>query len=464
MPTPSFLSAVARRVGPLRAALVAVAGVGAILSGLAGYWNTYLTVRKTSAIQPVAVLQVSPWSPTDPRMGFGVLAIEAPQGDAVDEDYASSLTDALIADLSRERFIGHVPTRAQIASAKPKGDPVALARALHVDFLVQGKVHRLEGEFESDFSLLDGQTGEEIGHDHFQESISARHDPIRFAPVTTSTRFYRIAFEREIQRSRAVPDAKRDARDLVYLAWLVVDKGIKEQTDEAVGYIERAAQKEPGNLFVLGTEAVFLGNRAFNGYSSDIAEDIHRSRALIDFVLSRDPKNFEALRAKAHLYSADHRWEDALAVTNQIYDDNPVFAASDANKAEYLLHLGRAEETLSFLDSWPRHIPKFEGYYGPAFLQLGRNAEAAASYRSALTMFTSRAYGEGPARDYLLGLAAAEATSNPAQAKRTLGDFLMANPTIRTVSDLGSMDDHELYSEQYLAALIAGLRAAGMPE
>src|SRR5208283_4432871 len=68
-----------------RGPIAAVAGVGAIFSGLVGYWTAYENIHKAVApntAPPAVTADAGPLSVTPPALSVGVMPLIAPPGDA----------------------------------------------------------------------------------------------------------------------------------------------------------------------------------------------------------------------------------------------------------------------------------------------------------------------------------------------------------------------------------------------
>ncbi|MDP3614315.1 MAG: hypothetical protein Q8R98_20935, partial [Rubrivivax sp.] len=79
--TARLLGALARAKRPI----IAIAAVGTVLGGLAGYWSSYRTVQAVMAPTPPAASSTAAASPlpdSDRRMTFAVLPFTASSGDA----------------------------------------------------------------------------------------------------------------------------------------------------------------------------------------------------------------------------------------------------------------------------------------------------------------------------------------------------------------------------------------------
>ena len=97
------------RVKHLKGPIVAVAAVGAVLSGLAGYWTTYRTVTGAPIATPVVAKTRAG------ALSIMVLPFANQTGDAQKTYVADALTTTVTADLSRLTDAYVVPTATAMA-------------------------------------------------------------------------------------------------------------------------------------------------------------------------------------------------------------------------------------------------------------------------------------------------------------------------------------------------------------
>ncbi len=154
----------------LKGWIVAVAGVGAVLSGLVGYYSTYKTVAGKPAdsadARPPAAATVNPLS-------VAVLPFINLTGDATQGYVADGLTASVTADLSRIRdaFIVNVATAA--AAAKDKAASAQqVGRELGVRFILQGSVQRSADKLRISAQLADTQSNGQLWSETFEGSTT----------------------------------------------------------------------------------------------------------------------------------------------------------------------------------------------------------------------------------------------------------------------------------------------------
>lgn len=154
----------------LKGWIVAVAGAGAVLSGLVGYYTTYKTVAgkpaDSAGAQAPAAATVNPLS-------VAVLPFTNLTGDTAQGYVADGLTASVTADLSRIRdaFIVNVATAA--AAAKDKAASAQqVGRELGVRFILQGSVQRSADKLRISAQLADTQSNAQLWSETFEGSTT----------------------------------------------------------------------------------------------------------------------------------------------------------------------------------------------------------------------------------------------------------------------------------------------------
>jgi TolB-like protein len=167
-PTPR--SSLINRLGKLKGPIAAIAALGAILSGFAGYWTTYKTVRETVITQsaptqsPDRIMSALP-ADAGPLsiivLPFGSLETEAAKLTA------DGLTASITSDLSRIRDAYIVSaTTAQTYRARNL-TAQEIGRDLGIRFVLQGNVQNVASKIRINVQLTDASAGAQVWSETF---------------------------------------------------------------------------------------------------------------------------------------------------------------------------------------------------------------------------------------------------------------------------------------------------------
>ena len=145
--------------------IIAVAGVGAVLSGLVGYYTTYKTVTgatTSTAARPASADGVNPLS-----------IVAAPfanlTGDPTQDYVAAGLTANVTSDLSRIRDAYIVAASTAAAAFKDKNaDVQQVGKALGVRYVLQGSVQRNGNKIRINAQLADTSSGAQLWTESFE--------------------------------------------------------------------------------------------------------------------------------------------------------------------------------------------------------------------------------------------------------------------------------------------------------
>ena len=152
------------KVSHVKGAVIAVASVGAVLSGLVGYYTTYKTVAGTATPPSTAAPKVD----TINSLSILVLPFANQTGDANKAYIADALTSSISADLNRIRDAFVVPT-ATAFSYKDKNLTVAqVGKDAGVRFVLQGGVVANGDKLRINVQLADTQSGKQLWNETFE--------------------------------------------------------------------------------------------------------------------------------------------------------------------------------------------------------------------------------------------------------------------------------------------------------
>jgi len=166
-PTQSRFGTLFDKLQHVKGALVAIAGVGAVLSGLVGYWTTYQTVKVG-----VPSTTVTAASATAGPLSIVVLPFSNQTGDPQKAYIADGLTTSVTSDLSRIRDAFVIPpTTAFLYRDKP-ASAQQLGRDVGVRFVLQGSVITSGEKARINATLADTQSGAQLWTETFDGDLT----------------------------------------------------------------------------------------------------------------------------------------------------------------------------------------------------------------------------------------------------------------------------------------------------
>jgi tetratricopeptide (TPR) repeat protein len=354
-------------------------------------------------------------------------------------------------------------------SQKNASSLVELGRGLRVAFLISGTTRKENGRLQTTLTLTDVETGSALGAEQLSELPDHDGDAHLAETLSTATRLINRAKKVEVERVLALPEAKRDARDLLTLIWPLQWSRSKTASDKSVALAEQAYRLAPDNPRVIVELGFNLALRAENRWSDNEIEDERRAGPLLERVLLSEPDNIQALGGKLINFMGQERWADALAVGQQIDQISPHDYGNMVDNAINLSMLERDEEALKLLDQVPplvadSHNILLQVTYGKALLALGRVEEAETRFRTAVLATAPSDYSTWPGNADLLHLVATEALLNrPDQAKKFLADYFAANPGAKPLSEPDSGVILWEDSPRLRQKIREGLLKAGVP-
>lgn len=469
----------ARRIGAVVAALAAI---GAVLSGLTGYWSTYkVVVAELFGVKPAAqVRPVGSFEP--PRLSIAVMPFDNLSGDPSQDYFGDGIVDNLTTDLSMNvsglLVIAHGST---VAYKGQKIDPKQIGRELNVRYLLQGSVLRTGSQVRINARLVDTETGAQLWADRFDgdtSSIIGMQDQVT-AAISTSLRVALVTVGVRQANTRSNPDAF----DMVLRAQMALfderwrNANPRKQTEvyyrEALAIDPENTDAEMGLAGVLSENLVNSIALPVEARPSPAQVDAIRSEALglLQKASRAGVDSPDAHVVRAHFYFYDHKLDDARSELERALAINP-------NSTIVLFNLAWCY----YLSGAPdKAVPTFEQFYirtagreasaraalaiwGRSYLLLGRYDEAIQKLQQAQAVFSD------PALSGAIAVASVEAGKQGAKAqydvfRRWYVDRYGTPPTIaRLRNDSKLISQEPDFLKLYEASFIDGFRKLGMPE
>ncbi|MDO9092362.1 MAG: hypothetical protein Q7U99_07010 [Rubrivivax sp.] len=436
-----MLGALARAKRPI----IAIAAVGTVLGGLAGYWSSYRTVQAVMAPTPPAASSTAAASPlpdSDRRMTFAVLPFTASSGDAEATRLALQARES--AQMLQEQFtvLARVAPRALVEQAvATPGSIRQIGQRLDVHFLLRGTITHTAAGYGLVLTLLDVATENPFA----MRSVATEGPP--GAPQLSKRAVERAliglthaAVKQEVARAQSKPDAKLDVRDLAFRA--MVDSSA-ENADRPVAYakakrsLDRALALAPDDLLALTLTAHLNLCECLRAWVKDTREMERIGEAALEKALWIQPDSLHMLEVRAWLLFRRGRHEDVLLVTDEVLARDPERADTLRVRVKALFKLGLIEQAAALVPAMLKAADHAGTQTDAAavFFAKGDDAAAALLARKSLVHLPRDERADPVYGVVALVLVAAESRAGRLdRARAALNDFNDVVPQARTVA------------------------------
>ncbi|HEV2976238.1 MAG TPA: tetratricopeptide repeat protein [Casimicrobiaceae bacterium] len=443
--------------------IVTIASVGAVLSGLAGYWSTYHTVKKgvplpASTQAPVAASALS----------VMVLPFRNLTGDPNQAYVADGLTASLTADLSRIRDAFIVNAATAFAYKDKLLTAQQVAEELGVHFVLQGSVQRNGTMIRINAQLADATSHAQLWSDTFegdQSDLFALQDQVTARIGNSIGREIVIVAARESETRKSNPKAA----DLMLRARALLLKPQSLKNWQQIEDLYRQVLTlEPMNSNAMAELAATLVLESSNfGSQLDESEKERKyaeGHGLAMKAKALDPDN-PRLYVAILLYALDHDdYEGALRAATTRLSLEPKDPLAYNTLATMFLTGGQPTKAIELLTQAINLDPKRPdevvlNSMGRAYFMLGDNAAAIdwlqkSLERSALLLSTNA----------FLAMAYA-LKGDEANARAATANLRQIAPNFRLLArEKPSSSYPAAYKQWYEAKLIPASRKAGLPE
>jgi adenylate cyclase len=447
----------------IKGIIVAVAGVGAVLSGLAGYWTTFQTVKEA---MPGASTNVT--SANASALSIAVLPFANRTGNPKDEYVADGITESLTTDLSRiqQAFIVNAAT-----AFTYKDKPVVaqqVGKDLRVRFVLHGSVQRSGDRIRINAQLADTTSNAQLWAESFegeQSDLFALQDRVTTRIGNSIGREMIITAARESETRKSNPKAA----DLMLRARALSLKPQSLKNSQEIEALYREILVlEPNNSGAMAALAMYLTQQS-SSFGSALGEEVREKKYVEgrDLALkameatSSNPGIYQALGLYAMAHDDYAEYRRAMETRYSLMPKDPGAANSLAIAYMRGAEAKRAIELLTQAISLdPRNAPEimFRNMCA-AYLQLGDN--------DAAIEWCLKSLEKNPtfALTYPLLAMAYALKGNRAKALATVEALHKLDPklTLRTLPKLTSSTP-AAFKEYWEKKFVPAWRKAGLPE
>jgi TolB-like protein len=421
------------------------------------------------AIETAPVGLVAASAPSAPRLSIVVLPFANLSNDPDQEYFADALTEDLTTDLSRIEGMFVIARGTAFTFKGKTGDAKQVGRELGVRYVLEGSVRKLGPRIRVNAQLIDAETAAHLWAERFDrnaEDLFVVQDEIT-GRIAIELNFNLLAAE------AAKPTENPTALDyLLRGRAAMMAPSSQERYVRALPLLERALALDPQSVVSRSRLAHALAVRVMDGTSADAA-DIERALALAEGSLAISLRDPLAHYARAQVFRALGRWEEAVADYEACIAGNRNFAI--AHLAACRIWSGEIDGAIPLIERAIRLSPRdpdigtFYARIGVVHLLQSRIDESIAwSEKARPAMPAAVTLRAWLASAYGLAGDDERATSELAEARRRASDDryssiarLRASGNYPTApGNWGVPKIRSLVEATYFA----GLRKAGMPE
>jgi len=444
---------------------IAAAAVAAVRIAFGGAWwlwpatkssQTPAVAGTTSIAQPLVA----------PRLSIVVLPFANLSNDPDQQYFADGITEDLTTDLSRIAGMFVISRNSAFTYRNKPVNTKEIGRELGVRYVLEGSVQRSGNQVRVTAQLIDAETGAHLWAERFDRDTGDL-----FALQDEKTRRIAITLNVELlNRETARPAGNPDAFDYILRGRAAEAKGgARENIAVAIGLFERALALDPRSVEAESRLARALVRRGLFAVPEAERADFERTEALINQALTAAPQYPLAHVAKAELFRAQRRCEDAIPEFEMALaaDRNLVGSLVSLAQCKFLTG-GSDEESIHLVEQAIRLSPRDSfvafRYFWIGFVHLlqSRTDEAIAWLEKARRAdpriapphyFLAGAYGLNGELD--------RAAAELAEAEKLTGsDRYSTIARVRANGDLNT----PAVRDRFEGIFLAGLRKAGMPE
>ena len=354
--------------------IVAVAALGAVLSGLVGYWTTYKTVASVPAASPASVAA---------PLSILVLPFANQTGDESKSYVADALTTSITSDLTRIRDAYVAPVATAISLKKRTLTVQEIGKEAAVQFVLEGSVMESGDRLRITAQLLDTANASQIWTNVFEgksEDLFSLLDQVTTRIGNSLGEHMIIAAARKSDKHKTNPKSA----DLILQAKALNLKPQSPEMDLKVESLYRQAlAQDPDNVTAMVNLAGKLSTHAANFMEDgDPRKEpmLLEARNLALKVREVDPGASKVYAILGVCAQQHGHWEEARHNFEELVRIDPRNPSAYSYLAFYFRVVGEPEKALALykkqLELHPKGDDTLFANLGVMYLTLGDNDAA----------------------------------------------------------------------------------------
>ena len=321
--------------------------------------------------------------PLPDKPSIAVLPFTNMSGDPEQEYFADGMTEDIITELSRFRWLFVISQNSSFAFKGQSPDIRDVGSKLGVRYVVEGSIRRAGNRVRITAQLIDATTNEHIWAERYDrdlEDIFAVQDEVTHAIVTTLEP-HLAATER--QRARRKPVESLGAWEYYQRGLWHLFRMTAEDSAKALDLLERAVMLDPTASSAHAGLVLALYYHVLFGFSTNRDTDLTKAMSHAKSAIALDESDAFAHFAASRVFIVRGDPESAIEASDRAITLNPSYALAHFGRAHALWHAGRPDAAIVSHDRAMRLSPSdplmwaFMASKAIALSLLGRADEAA---------------------------------------------------------------------------------------
>lgn len=440
----------------LTGAVASVAAIGAVASGLLGYWSVWKTVSTEVLYRQAA--------PPTPRLAPALSIVVLPfafLGNSDEQYFSDAVESALIADLARIRG-SVVISQSTSQTFKGATDVRRLSSDLGVRYALEGQINKLGEKLRINAQLSDTEKGLVVWSDRFEGGAKDVAE-VQSEIVTRLARALNIELiQADAARIARHKQEKPGVLELTTLGWsMYLRPRSRENVLAAQSYFRRAYEIDEKSSDALAGLAVMTAVSVTLHWSSDPKRDTTEVIKLADAALALDPNSAAAYFSRGWVFKVTAP-ANALSQFQAALEINPNFPDGTRQLAETYLWAGRPVEAIAATEQFLKLSPR-DPNLGIALWVQGYSLLLLGDTEKAIPLLENAVLRNGSFSGTHTLLAAAYALAGrEADARASLAEAQRLSPTLTSVTAY-HRDRTPEFRALCEATVNKGLRQAGLP-
>jgi adenylate cyclase len=334
---------------------------------------------------PSARIAARPALVPSEKPSIAVLPFANMSGDGEQEFFADGLTEDIITALSQFRELLVISRNSTFVYKSKAVNVQEVAKALHVQYVLEGSVRKAGDRVRITAQLIDGETDRHVWADRYDrelKSIFEIQDDVTSSIVATLPGRVEAATYQRIARN---PTQSMAAYELVLAAKVLHHRSSMQDNIEAQRNIERALALDPNYAHAHAWRACIVGQSWVHNWCTDRDAAWQTVNQELKIALALDDRDSDVHRVLAAVNLAGGNHTAAEYHQERAISLNPNNDLIVVQQGELYTWLGKPEEGIEWIRKAirlnPHHPERFWSHLGRAHFVARRYAEAIDAFR-----------------------------------------------------------------------------------